>query len=319
MQIVIFLIIVGVFVAEEVWTLRRLRLAQRAKAAEFFERQRQVQDEDSALSSEVMNQEEQMSEYFFFYDLTRRMAPILDKKQLLDVFFDEIKEIGDVNRIGNQADPGPDCFKIDLHGVNQDIWITTESEKIKGYLPHFNNLLRLCLERIELYLRLQQLSIYDSLTEVYNRRYFMLRFSEEFERSKKFGYKISLLMIDADNFKKINDTYGHLAGDAVLHKIARLISENLREIDFVARYGGEEFCVVLLDTDKNDAIMVAERICAKISKDRIRAFDEILDVTVSLGVATYPTNTLYSDVLLETADKALYKAKTSGKNRVCWF
>jgi diguanylate cyclase (GGDEF)-like protein len=110
-----------------------------------------------------------------------------------------------------------------------------------------------------------------------------------------------------------------LVGDAVLHKIAKLISENLREIDFVARYGGEEFSVVLLDTDKSDAIMVAERICAKISHNRIRAFDETLDVTVSLGVATYPANTLYPDMLLETADKALYKAKTSGKNRACWF
>jgi diguanylate cyclase (GGDEF)-like protein len=319
MGILIFLIIVGAFIAEEVWTLRKLRLAQRAKSEEFLQRQYQIQKEDVALSSEVIEQEDRMSGYFFFYDLIRRMAPILDKKQLIEAFFDEIKEIGDIKRIDSQAAAGPDCLKIDLHGVHQDIWITTKSDKIKDYLPQFNNLLRLCLERIDLYLRLQQLSIYDSLTEVFNRRYFMLRFSEEFDRSKKFGYKLSLLMIDADNFKKINDTYGHLVGDAVLHKIAKLISENLREIDFVARYGGEEFSVVLLDTDKNDAIMVAERICAKISKNRIRAFDESLDVTVSLGVATYPANTLYSDVLLETADKALYKAKSLGKNRVCWF
>jgi diguanylate cyclase (GGDEF)-like protein len=175
------------------------------------------------------------------------------------------------------------------------------------------------VEKINLYEKLQQLAIYDFLTEVYNRRYFDLRFGEEFERAKNFNLNMSFLMIDVDDFKKINDTYGHLVGDAVLKETAALIKESVREIDFLARVGGEEFAAVLLDTDKGGAIVVGDRICVKIAGKLIKAFDEKLRVTVSVGIASFPQNTLYSDMLMETADKALYKAKREGKNRVGYF
>jgi diguanylate cyclase (GGDEF)-like protein len=126
-------------------------------------------------------------------------------------------------------------------------------------------------------------------------------------------------MIDIDHFKEINDIYGHLVGDAVLREMARIIRENIREIDFPARFGGEEFAVILPETDKASAIMAAERISSRVSRERIKVFDEVLNVNISVGVATFPQNTLYSDVLIEVADKALYKAKLSGRNRVCWF
>ncbi|MBD3264476.1 MAG: diguanylate cyclase, partial [Candidatus Omnitrophica bacterium] len=144
-------------------------------------------------------------------------------------------------------------------------------------------------------------------------------FNEEFERAKRFGLDLSFLMLDIDWFKKINDTYGHLVGDAVLREVARVIKENIREIDVAGRYGGEEFAVFLLETDKAGAIMVAERISSRISREVIKVFDESLTTTLSIGVASYPQNTLYPDVLIEVSDKALYKAKVSGKNRVCWF
>lgn len=108
-------------------------------------------------------------------------------------------------------------------------------------------------------------------------------------------------------------------GDVALRDVARLIKESVREIDCVARFGGEEFAVILLDTDKNGAIMVAERICSKIRNKKIKAFDERLMVTVSVGIASFPQNTIYSDVLMEVADKALYKAKVSGRNKTSWF
>jgi len=127
------------------------------------------------------------------------------------------------------------------------------------------------------------------------------------------------IMFDVDRFKRINDTYGHLVGDAVLKAIAGLIQENIREIDFLARYGGEEFAVILPETDKAGAIMVADRICGKVSQERLKAFDEMVTTAISVGVASFPQNTLYADVLMETADKALYKAKVSGRNRVSWF
>jgi diguanylate cyclase (GGDEF)-like protein len=147
----------------------------------------------------------------------------------------------------------------------------------------------------------------------------MRRYLEEFERAGKFKLELSFLMIDIDYFKKINDSYGHLVGDAVLRETARLIKENIRDIDFIARYGGEEFSVILTETDKAGAIMVAERISSRISRERIKVFDENLNTSVSVGVATFPDNTIHSDVLIELADKAMYKAKVSGRNRVSWF
>ncbi|MBN3040590.1 MAG: GGDEF domain-containing protein, partial [Candidatus Omnitrophica bacterium] len=124
---------------------------------------------------------------------------------------------------------------------------------------------------------------------------------------------------DIDNFKKINDGYGHLAGDVILRKVAAILRATMRELDFVSRYGGEEFAVVLPETDKAGAIMVAERLSTRVSRERIKAFEETLSVTLSVGVSSFPHNTLHSDVLIEIADRALYKAKTSGRNRVCWF
>jgi diguanylate cyclase (GGDEF)-like protein len=147
----------------------------------------------------------------------------------------------------------------------------------------------------------------------------MLRYMEEFERAKKFGLKFSFLMIDIDNFKKINDTYGHLVGDAILREIAKMIRASIRQIDFIARFGGEEFSVVLTDTDKTGAIMVAERINSRISRHPVKVFDELLSVNISIGVAAFPENAIHSDVLIEIADKALYKAKISGRNRASWF
>ena len=166
---------------------------------------------------------------------------------------------------------------------------------------------------------LNNLAMNDALTRVRNRRAMQQILDFEMGRVQQEVKAFSIILLDVDHFKKVNDTYGHLVGDVVLREVASLIKQSIREIDFVARYGGEEFSLILPDTDKAGAIMVAERISGVVSKQKIRAFDEIVNVTVSVGVGSFPENTLHSDMLVEIADKALYQAKVSGRNRVCWF
>lgn len=270
--------------------------------------------------AEIAKTEDDIAQQFLFYDIARRVAPFLEREPLLKTFSQELRYLDGVSDICFGKEPGGDYQVFKFGQTLEDrLCVKTDSAAVIEYIPIFVKLLGLCIERVKLYQRLQELSIHDSLTAIYNRRYFTIRYLEEFDRAQRFNLVLSFLMIDIDNFKKINDTYGHLVGDVVLRNVAKLILKNLREMDFVARFGGEEFAVILPETDKAGAIMVAERISSRISHEHIHAFDELLTVTVSVGVASFPQNTLHSDVLVEIADKALYKAKISGRNRVCWF
>jgi diguanylate cyclase (GGDEF)-like protein len=126
-------------------------------------------------------------------------------------------------------------------------------------------------------------------------------------------------MIDIDKFKNFNDRYGHLVGDAILRDISRTVKETVRQIDFVGRFGGEEIAVVLAETDRDQARFAAERLRQAIENNVIKVYDEELRVTVSIGVATYPQDADDVDTLIENADKALYVAKQTGRNKVCAF
>jgi diguanylate cyclase (GGDEF)-like protein len=161
-------------------------------------------------------------------------------------------------------------------------------------------------------IHLERLSATDPLTELPNRRVFNLRLEEELARSHRYGLPLSILMLDVDNFKSYNDSFGHPAGDEVLKTIAYLLTQSVREVDCVARLGGEEFGVVMPETDKERALALAERIrytiaCASWPKRT---------VTVSLGVATLARAANTAEVLVAEADAALYEAKRSGRNRV---
>jgi diguanylate cyclase (GGDEF)-like protein len=173
------------------------------------------------------------------------------------------------------------------------------------------------LRKVELYERVEELSIVDGLTEVYLRRYLMDRLDEEVDRARRLDLTFSIGMVDVDKFKDCNDRYGHLVGDAVLKEIADRLKTSVREIDMVARYGGEEFCVILPDTDKDIAVTVSERIRLEVENKDIKAFDEEIRATISVGVATFPGDGDTVESLIETADTALYKAKRRGRNRVC--
>jgi len=171
--------------------------------------------------------------------------------------------------------------------------------------------------KVELYEQVQELSIIDGLTEVYLRRYLMDRLEEEVDRADRLGLTFSIGMVDVDRFKECNDKHGHLVGDAVLKKVASRLKQSVREVDMIARYGGEEFCIVLPETTKSLASTVAERLRKSIEIKKVKAFDEEVRTTVSVGIATYPEDGKDVESLIEKADTALYKAKRKGRNRVC--
>lgn len=173
------------------------------------------------------------------------------------------------------------------------------------------------MQRLKLYQKVQMLAITDGMTGVYVRRHLMERFEGELERSKRFDFKLSYLMVDIDHFKNINDQYGHLVGDVVLKQVAQIIKKNVRELDLVGRYGGEEFGVLLIETDDSGALYVAERIRAAVEEKDFKAYDENLKVTLSIGCSTLSDKAKDVAFLIETADAALYKAKHEGRNRVC--
>lgn len=164
--------------------------------------------------------------------------------------------------------------------------------------------------------RLYHLAITDGLTQLRIHRYFQQRLSEEIIRAKKFNHPLSLIMSDIDHFKKFNDTYGHQQGDIVLIETAKIFRLNVRDVDIAARYGGEEFAMILPEADVKEAVRIAEKLRKKIEEHKYPSKQGKLKVTISLGVATYPDHAKEKDLLIKAADKALYKAKESGRNRV---
>ncbi len=163
---------------------------------------------------------------------------------------------------------------------------------------------------------LQRLSVTDGLTGVHNHRHFQERLREEFRRAQRYDDALSLILLDLDHFKDVNDTHGHAVGDGVLREVAAALTRSVRETDLVARYGGEEFAVLLPRTHLTGAITVAERVSRELRGLRLGTGG--LRVTASLGVSSFPHRTVLSPAqLLLTADEALYRAKSEGRDRIC--
>ena len=159
---------------------------------------------------------------------------------------------------------------------------------------------------------LERLSVTDALTGLYNRRHLMGTLANELQRSRRTRRTFSVLLLDADHFKQYNDTHGHLAGDGALVKIAEILRKTTRAVDSVARYGGEEFLVMLLETTLATATTVAERIRARVAAEQFGAGR----MTVSVGVAEYPSHGDTPEELIASADAAMYRAKGEGRDRV---
>jgi len=174
------------------------------------------------------------------------------------------------------------------------------------------------LANARLYTRTRELSVRDELTGINNRRHFQQMLQMEWKRAVRFRRQLSLIMLDVDHFKEYNDTFGHLQGDSVLKHIGVLLKKNLREVDTVARFGGEEFVLLLPDTDKRGAVVVAEKVRAVVAGHKFLD-DELKDtrrITISAGVATYPDDVGEMEDLIDQADIALYRAKEKGRNLV---
>jgi diguanylate cyclase (GGDEF)-like protein len=261
------------------------------------------------------------------YELTKDICKSLDEEIIFNIFRDNLKKhigIKDCQYIKDSAG----LIKYKDYRV---LPLNTEENQIAGYLAvdgildtdkdKFGILVQqflISLRRALLYQKVQGMAITDALTQVYCRRYFLERFSEELKRSRKNKLHLCFLMIDLDNFKQLNDHYGHLVGDVILRQVSKTISDMVRQIDFIGRYGGEELSIVLAETDKEQASFAVERIRQAIEALVIKAYDEELKVTVSIGVATFPDNTDHMRDLIEMADQALYLAKETGKNKVCF-
>ncbi len=165
---------------------------------------------------------------------------------------------------------------------------------------------------------LQQLAITDGLTGLFNYRYFRSQLDHELERARRHNLDLSLIMLDIDFFKNYNDNNGHPAGDIVLKKIADAVRDNIRKIDIPCRYGGEEFILILPDTNKHAAVVVAEKIRGLVEKMPFENQERQPNgkLTISIGVATFRGNGENSDELIKKVDKNLYRAKQSGRNKV---
>jgi diguanylate cyclase (GGDEF)-like protein len=163
---------------------------------------------------------------------------------------------------------------------------------------------------------LHELSITDSLTGLYNRKHLMETLDSEVARSKRHKHDFSVLVVDIDHFKEYNDTYGHLAGDEVLSRLASVFKKSVRSCDYVARYGGEEFILVLPEIGPYDGVKAAERIRKKVVKEKFAGDGEPIKVTVSVGVASYPKDGDDPQAIIRHADTALYEAKETGRNCV---
>lgn len=166
--------------------------------------------------------------------------------------------------------------------------------------------------------RLEELATTDSLTRLLNRRALLERLSVELDRARRFKQQLSLLMVDIDHFKSVNDQHGHLVGDGILREMGTLLTGGVRTVDVVARYGGEEFVLILPETAIDGAVVFAERLRERVAEHRFDlGIEPIFHLTCSVGVATFPSPRVAStEDLFARADEALYRAKSGGRNQV---
>ncbi len=184
------------------------------------------------------------------------------------------------------------------------------------HLAFLANLSSNAIEKARLYDKTRALAIRDGLTGLYNHRHFQEQLSEELKQTEAKGASLSLLLLDIDRFKKLNDKYGHPAGDEVLKGLARTLQRNSRERDIVARYGGEEFALILPATELESGLKIGEVLRESVEKACFIVDKDSLRITVSVGLATYPEQTKTKEDLIGLADTALYRAKQEGRNRV---
>jgi diguanylate cyclase (GGDEF)-like protein len=176
------------------------------------------------------------------------------------------------------------------------------------------------LKHFQRFSSIKNIAIYDTLTGLYNRRYFEERLGIDAQKSFYSGTPLSLVMVDIDHFKKINDTFGHTEGDQALCKISSLLKTSVRKKDTVARYGGEEFILILPEAGLEESFVIAERIRRQVENTSFEVGQAQVNLTLSMGISNFPSHRAKSkEDLVKMADQALYDAKRGGRNKVCIF
>lgn len=187
------------------------------------------------------------------------------------------------------------------------------------FLEHLAAVVSACIENTRLQEHIKLVGLRDPLTGINNRRFFDQRLKEEASRAKRHNRPLSCLFLDIDHFKRINDQFGHQAGDSVLKQVSSLLNDRLRQTDVLARFGGEEFVILLPDTEQDDAALIAEQVRTRIANARFAIpSGKTLNVTLSIGLAVLHPHNHINDAkqLLSAADQAVYAAKLSGRNRI---
>lgn len=243
------------------------------------------------------------------------------REELLNLKNTDMSAEPEETRAKTQVTAPPDkVVKIPLRwhrkkdGTVFPVEITARFIQWKGHSVHIAAI-RDITERREAEQELERLAITDPLTGLLNRRQFFHESTELFERALNHPYELSILMIDLDHFKEVNDQYGHATGDATLQEVARRLHEYVRPTDIVGRYGGEEFAIVLPRTDMEETRQIADRLIAIIADKPVIVEDDKVSITISMGVAGLDENVTSLDELLQRADQALYIAKKEGRNR----
>jgi len=211
---------------------------------------------------------------------------------------------------------------LSLHKAQRDFYATRHASILKMFVDQVG----LALENARLFAEVQRLATTDSLTGLHNRRSFLSMAAVEYERACRYGRPLSILMIDIDHFKRVNDTLGHAAGDKVLQVVAARCRKALRKVDIIGRYGGEEFLVILPETTMEFARRTAEKIRRFIHEFPVQYSDKSINITVSIGVNSIETESMQFPIpenalerFINRADRALYAAKRAGRNRVECF
>jgi len=209
----------------------------------------------------------------------------------------------------------PLVYKSRLLGVLMLGTVSQYREDELHLIGYLADQVSIALDNAIMHHHIQELSITDGLTGLYNRRYVNERMADLWARATRHNEPLTVILADIDNFKAVNDTYGHDRGDEVICRMAGVYRAGARQEDIVARYGGEEFLVVLANTETKDALILAERICEMAREQEYEWVDH--SITLSIGIATFPnqTATSYTE-LVRMADQAMYKAKLTGKDRV---
>lgn len=191
------------------------------------------------------------------------------------------------------------------------------SEEVRPALQLLANQLAIALSNVASVARLEELATTDGLTGCFNKRYFHDELKQRLQAAQRFGRKLSLIIVDLDHFKAVNDTHGHHTGDVVIRELGQILRRLKRETDVVARFGGEEFCVLCEETDTEGAYLLADRVRLELEATTFETDLGALRITASLGLATYPQHASDKQGLFAAADRALYAAKHNGRNQVC--